>query len=207
MTTSVIASIIAGLFLLGIPLLMRRLGDLLTPSLTRMLLAPADEGSWEGRWREEIDRMIANPAVLAIWHVKHVINQGILNWATILAMTGLIIHAVNGVWTALSGTLLVVGVIYFAVNYVCHIYLVLTFRLAKEQQKASKTEGLSGARQSLASKFLKEGLDKMTTALSMMSKGSNNPPETRELSVDPNSTREIREEKKNIPDIDVAGNQ
>jgi len=84
--------------------------------------------AWAQRFDEYCSVLMNQPALIALHHIKFLQASSVMNWATIVAMAGLIIYAIHGAWTILSSALFVVGLIYYVANYLANCYQLLVLR-------------------------------------------------------------------------------
>ena len=82
-------------------------------------------------WWQHLDEyttVLANsPTFVTTHQIKAQAAYGVMIWATVIAMSGLIIYEVRGGWTILSGAFFLVGVIYFMANYLSRSYQMIFF--------------------------------------------------------------------------------
>lgn len=100
--------------------------------------------TWYLQVVEYSDELIKHPTAVVIHHIKWLELQSILNWATIVAMTGLVIYSIHGSWTMLSGALFIVGLLYYTANYCAKAYQIAIFSIAAARYKAL-TAGMTPA--------------------------------------------------------------
>jgi hypothetical protein len=95
-------------------------------------------------WWQHLDEyttvLVNSPTFVTIHRIKALEAHSEMIWATVVAMSGLIIYEVHGRWTILSGALFLVGVIYYMANYLSRGYQILILSMAMAKEKAAMGE-------------------------------------------------------------------
>jgi hypothetical protein len=141
--------------------------------------------AWLQHLAEYTDLVVTSPSMIAVHNAKWLAVQSFLNWATIVAMTGLVIYAIQGGWTMLSAILFIVGLLYYTANYPVQAYetLILSVVRKKEKARIAETTPAQRVRQlrayhigNLVAEAMLAGASKVGNTLAEKNEPSGDPP-------------------------------